>query len=167
MPYQVQGVRSMNSSELTALIKSRAAKAAGTNMAPRKIEDASEVTARVRKHASRILAPQYNFYNQNSVSSVTGYVAGNAYNAAVANQQSKVFGANPACALSNGRPIDMPAVTIQTAIPCSQPINQHINDVRTYVPAGTTPLIFQADPNLRVPAAVTIICTTRPEILRG
>lgn len=167
MPYQVQGVRSMNSSELTALIKSRAAKAAGTKMAPRKIEDASEVTARVRKHASRILAPQYNFYNKNSVSSVTDYVAGNAYNAAVANQQSKIFGANPACALSNGRPIDMPAVTIQTAIPCSQPINQHINDVRTYVPAGTTPLIFQADPNLRVPAAVTIRCTTRPEILRG
>ena len=167
MPYQVQGVRSMNSSELTALIKSRAAKAAGTKMAPRKIEDASEVTARVRKHASRILAPQYNFYNKNSVSSVTDYVAGNAYNAAVANQQPKVFGANPACALSNGRPIDMPAVTIQTAIPCSQPINQHINDVRTYVPAGTTPLIFQADPNLRVPAAVTIRCTTRPEILRG
>ena len=167
MPYQVQGVRSMNSSELTALIKSRAAKAAGTKMAPRKIEDASEVTARVRKHASRILAPQYNFYNKNSVSSVTDYVAGNAYNAAVANQQSKIFGANPACALSNGRPIDMPAVTIQTAIPCSQPINQHINDVRTYVPAGTTPLIFQADPNLRVPAAVTIICTTRPEVLRG
>ena len=167
MPYQVQGVRSMNSSEITALIKERAAKASGTNMAPRKIQDASEVTARARKHASQILAPQYNFYNKNSVSSVTGYIAGNAYNAAVANQQSKVFGANPACALSNGRPIDMPAISVQTAIPCSQPINPYINVVRTYVPAGTTPLIFQADPNLRVPAAVTIVCTTLPEVLRG
>jgi hypothetical protein len=167
MPYQVQGVRSMNSSEITALIKARAAKAAGTNMAPRKIQDSSEVTARVRKHASRVLAPQYNFYNKNSVSSVTGYVAGNAYNGAVANQQRKVFGVNPACALSNGRPIDMPAISVQTAIPCSRPIDEHINVVRTYIPKGTTPLAFQADPNLRVPPAVTVKCTTLPEVLRG
>lgn len=81
-PVQQYGYRSMNSSELTAVLKQRAQKA--QNHPALKIQAASEVTERVRKAAAgRVLSSTtsvlYNPYSSRSSEQVTEFKAGNAF----------------------------------------------------------------------------------------
>lgn len=153
-PRQQYGYRSMNSSELTAVIKARAQKA--QNHPALKIQSASEVTERKRKAAAgQVLSStpdvRYNPYSSRSSEQVTEAKAGDAFRAGA--QQVDVFkyfsNANPQCCsdpvsnvfgdatLTFGRPADLCQVPVVLAGPSnclSLPASRNI------VRCQTTPL---------------------------
>lgn len=148
------GYRSMNSSELTAVIKQRAQKA--QNHPALHVQAASEVTERRRKAAAgRVLSStpnvKYNPYSSRSSEQVTEAKAGDAYRTGVQNTDAfKYFSnANPQCCsdpvsnvfggatLTFGRPADLCQVPVQIVNPTNC---LRIPESRNIVRCPDTPL---------------------------
>lgn len=155
-PREQYGYRSMNSSELTAVIKARAMKA--QNHPALKIQAASEVTERRRKAAAgRVLSStssvQYNPYSSRSSEQVTEYKAGNAFlqGETAVNPLKYYTNTNPQCCsdpvsnvfgnatLTFGRPADLCQVPVQLVGPSNcLPLPESRNIVRCPAPALNT-----------------------------
>lgn len=163
-PREQYGYRSMNSSELTAVIKARAMKA--QNHPALKIQAASEVTERKRKAAAgQVLSStpnvKYNPYSSRSSEQVTEAKAGDAFRAGAA--QVDVFkyytNTNPQCCsdpvsnvfgnatLTFGRPADLCQIPVQLVgpsnclrVPESRNIvrcpDTPLNTIKGPIPAG-------------------------------
>jgi hypothetical protein len=155
-PREQYGYRSMNSSELTAVIKQRAQKA--QNHPALKVQSASEVTERRRKAAagqviSSTVDVKYNPYSSRSAEQVTEAVAGRAYRTGV--QDVDVFkyfsNSNPQCCsdpvsnvfggatLTFGRPADLCQIPVQLVGPSNcLPLPEARNAVRCPAPQLNT-----------------------------
>lgn len=129
--------RALSSSELTERLKQQAV-AEGRSRIARRIESSSEVTERVRKEASIKLPTQYNTANRNSAEFATEFFAGQAFRRGEVASKSKIQ--NICCPpIFLTTPSGAPAISVQRAITCSQPIKGSSNDVRCIVPSNVTP----------------------------
>lgn len=155
-PREQYGYRSMNSSELTAVIKARAMKA--QNHPALKIQSASEVTERRRKAAAGQVVSstpnvKYNPYSSRSSEQVTEAVAGDAFRAGTAalNVFKYYTNTNPQCCsdpvsnvfgnatLTFGRPADLCQIPVQLVGPSNcLPLAESRNIVRCPAPALNT-----------------------------
>lgn len=157
------GTRPMNAGELTEWIKKRAV-AEGKNRPARQIQDASEVTDRVRKQAAYKLPAEYNSANRNSAEFATEFFASNEYRSGTKASVNKTTADITCC-----EPLPNAGTKTNNAIVCTRPIRVHQNDVRCFVPTNVTPRSGVRTLPTQIPGGIIPSCNSGlgPSNLRG